>query len=82
MTTTIDDIEAAYRAIDQARQKYRRVLRAGLGDGVPQTAVVARLGRTRETIRRDAMDDDALAVLHEADRRRKATSETRRRWVR
>lgn len=80
MTTTLDDIETAYRAIqdaiDQARQRYRRTLRAGLADGVQQTAVATRLGRTRETIRRDAMTDEETAVIRAADRRRRARSTT------
>lgn len=74
MTTTIDDIEAAYHAIDHARQEYRRILRAGLADGVQQTAVATRLGRTRETIRRDAMTDEETAVIRAADRRRRSRS--------
>lgn len=75
---TIDDIAAAFRQIEEARETYRRTLRAGLADGVHQVDISRHLGRTRETLRRDAMTDDELDAVRDADRRRKATGLERR----
>lgn len=69
--TTLDEIEDAWNDIARARERYRRTLRAGLDEGIPQVEISRRLGRTREMLRRDVMTDEQLAELKRADRERK-----------
>jgi len=69
--TTLDDIAEAFEAIGRARAHYRDTLKAGLAAGVPQVDISDRLDRTRETLRRDAMNEEELAAHRAADRRRR-----------
>lgn len=69
--TTLDDIITAYRAIEDAQTRYRNVLRSGIEDGVRQVDICQALGRTRESIRRDAMAPEELARIRLRDRQRK-----------
>ena len=69
--TTLDDIKAAHAKIAEAEAHYRDVLRAGIADGVKQADVVRELGRTRETVRQDAMPDEERAALREVERQRR-----------
>lgn len=71
MATTLDDIARAYEAITEAEERYRATLRAGIADGVQQVEISARLGRSREKIRQDAMPDEKREKLREADADRK-----------
>ena len=75
--TTLEEIVEAFNAIGAAQERYRETLRAGLAAGVQQVEVSTALKRTRETIRRDAMDEQELAAAREADRIRKANRQTK-----
>lgn len=82
----VDDVEAAFRAIDRAWETYRATLRACLAEGEAagvagrQAEISRRLGRTREMLRRDAMTDEQRETLRlaEAERKRKAKSTSKR----
>jgi len=65
--TSLDDVEQAFRAIERTRQQYRETLRAALADGVTQADVSRRLDRSREILRQDAMSDEELAAVREAE---------------
>lgn len=69
---TEDEIVEAYEEIGRAKERYRRLLRAGIDhDKVNQTAIGKRIGKTREKIRQDAMTDEELAALRATERDRK-----------
>lgn len=68
---------AAREAADEAWRKYREVLRACIKEGETepgrQVEISRRTGRTRETLRQDAMTDEEREELRrrEAERRRR-----------
>lgn len=75
---TVDDVVSAYSQIEKAWEQYRATLRDCLAEGEQdgvmgrQAEISRRLGRTRETIRQDAMTDEQREELRrvEAARRR------------
>lgn len=74
---TLKDIVEAHRAITEARERYRELLRAGLADGVTQSQIARALDVTRETVRRDALPDDQREALRRADAERKRERATK-----
>lgn len=55
----LDEIEAAYNRIEEARSAYRQLLRTRIAEkAVTQVAVSGRLGRSGESLRQDAMTDE------------------------
>lgn len=78
---SVDDVVNAWNAIEKAQEHYRRTLRACVEEGEAegksgrQAEISRRIGRTRETLRQDAMTDEERAQLRkaEADRRRART---------
>lgn len=68
----LEEIIRAFEAIDAAESHYRNVLRRHLASGtVRQVDVAKRLDRTREMVRRDAMDEEQRAEMRRLDAQRK-----------
>lgn len=62
--TSIDDVEQAFRAIDQAERGYRETVRKALAEKTTTQAEISRrLGRSREMLRQDAMSEDERAAI-------------------
>jgi len=77
---SVDDVVSAYHAIGEAWETYRATLRACIEEGGAegrtgrQAEISRRIGRTRETLRQDAMTPEQREQLRraEADRRKKS----------
>lgn len=77
--TTLKQVTRAYEAIRQAEQRYRETLREALAAGVKQAEIAKELGVTREKLRQDAMPEEKIAELRNADAKRKAELRARAR---
>lgn len=79
---SVDDVVGAFEAIEKAWENYRATLRAALAEGEAegiagrQAAIAKKLDRTREMLRRDAMNEEQREELRrvEAERKRAATA--------
>lgn len=69
--STLNDVIEAWRAIDAAEQRYRAILRQALDGGVQQAEISRALGRTRESIRQDALSEEERAEIRRRDAERK-----------
>lgn len=70
--TTAEEVIEAYRAIGEAEQRYRELLRDAMHDRGNQARIARELGVTREKLRVDALTDEERQAVREADAKRKA----------
>src|SRR5438552_518704 len=74
---SVDDVVEAYNAIERAWEHYRETLRACLDEGSAggksgrQAEISRRIGRTRETLRQDAMTPEQREALRRAEAQRR-----------
>lgn len=69
--TTIKEVVAAYRRIDEAEERYRAALRRALEQGTTQAELAQALGRSREKLRQDVMSEEDRDRIRQADAERK-----------
>lgn len=71
-TNDVEEVIKAYRAISEAEEHYRQLLRDALQVRGTQARLVEALGVTREKLRQDAMTEEERQAVREADAKRKA----------
>ena len=68
--TTLREVIEAYEEIARAEERYRATVRAAIAEGVKQASIARALNRTRESIRRDAMNEEERDQLRNAEAER------------